>query len=60
MSSYNPPYPYYNGITYNGSYFTSNTSGLSKAQANALYLQKTTKNIHFTTVIDTFDYISGI
>ena len=41
MSSSNPPYPYYNGIPFNPSFFTSDTGGLSRATANALYLQKT-------------------
>jgi hypothetical protein len=47
MSSYNPPYPYFNGITYNKSYFDSSGTGLSRAQANALYLQKTTPDTAF-------------
>ena len=41
MSSSNPPYPYYNGIPFNPSFFTSDTGGLSRETANALYLQKT-------------------
>ena len=43
MSSSNPPYPYYDGITYNSVFFsTESGSGLSETQANALYLRKTT------------------
>lgn len=42
MSSSNPPYPYYNGIPFNPSFFTSNTgTGLSESTANTLYLRKT-------------------
>jgi len=42
MSSDNPPYPYYNGIPYNPSFFTSDSgTGLTEAQANTLYLKKT-------------------
>jgi hypothetical protein len=53
MSSSNPPYPYYNGITYNNSFFTTNTgSGLSQAKANTLYLQKTTTDT--ATALETF------
>ena len=48
MTSSNAPYPYFNGITYNPSFFksttttttASSTSGLTEAQANALYLRK--------------------
>lgn len=57
MTSSNPPYPYYNGIEYNSSFFTSNTgSGLTQAKANALYLQKTTTDT--ATALETFN--SGI
>ena len=42
MTSANPPYPYFNGITYNSQYFVSSGSGLTQTQANALYLRKTT------------------
>lgn len=44
MSSSNPPYPYYNGIPYNPSYFSTGTgsdSGLTQTLANTLYLRKT-------------------
>ena len=43
MSSDNPPYPYYNGIPFNPSFFTSDTgtgSGLTESTANTLYLRK--------------------
>ena len=53
MSSSNPPYPYYNGITYNPSFFVSTGSGLTQAQANALYLKKTTADT--ATAIETFN-----
>ena len=53
MSSYNPPYPYFNGITYNKSYFDSSGTGLSRAQANALYLQKTMPDT--ATALETFN-----
>jgi hypothetical protein len=36
MSSYNPPYPYFNGITYNKDYFETSGAGLSRTQENAL------------------------
>ena len=55
MSSSNPPYPNFNGITYNRSYFSSNTttsSGLTQTQANALYLQKTVADT--ATGVETF------
>jgi hypothetical protein len=41
MSSSNPPYPYYNGITYNPAFFNQSTNGITQLQANLLYLQKT-------------------
>jgi hypothetical protein len=44
MSSANPPYPYYNGIPFNPSFFTTGSgsgSGLTQIQANTLYLRKT-------------------
>ena len=53
MTSSNPPYPYYNGIEYNWSFFKSDTgSGLTQAKANALYLQKTVADT--ASVIETF------
>ena len=57
MTSSNPPYPYFNGITYNPSFFSSSSSsssgsGLTKAQANALYLQKTVADT--ATGLETF------
>jgi hypothetical protein len=56
MSSTNPPYPYYDGITYNPSYFTTVSPPLTQTQANALYLLKTTADT--ATGIETFS--SGI
>jgi len=53
MSSYNPPYPYFNGITYNKDYFETSGAGLSRTQANALYLQKTTPDT--ATALETFN-----
>jgi len=54
MSSSNPPYPYFNGITYNSGFFTSNNgSGLTQTKANALYLQKTVADT--ATVLETFN-----
>lgn len=56
MSSDNPPYPYYNGIPFNPSFFTSTTdtgSGLSETAANALYLRKTTPDT--ATALETFN-----
>lgn len=53
MSSSSPPYPYYNGIPYNPSYFTSSTgTGLTQTQANGLYLQKTATDT--ATALETF------
>lgn len=56
MSSSNPPYPYYNGITYNPAFFMTTNSGLTQAQASLLYLQKTTTDT--ATAVETFS--SGI
>jgi hypothetical protein len=53
MSSSQPPYPYFNGITYNSAYFTSIDSGLTIAQANAKYLKKTVADT--ATAIETFN-----
>lgn len=52
MTSQNPPYPYFTGITYNSSFFSSTSSGLTQGQANLLYLQKTTTDT--ATAIETF------
>jgi hypothetical protein len=41
MSSSNPPYPNFNGITYNSSFFSTISGGLTQGQANLLYLRKT-------------------
>ena len=56
MTSFIPPYPYFNGIVYDSNFFTSKTSssssGLSIATANSLYLKKTVADI--ATVYETF------
>ena len=52
MSSQNPPYPYFSGITYNSSFFSSSSSGLTQSQANALYLKKIVSDI--ATASETF------
>ena len=55
MSSANAPYPYFNGITYNSSFFSSSSSsstGLTQEQANSLYLRKTTTDT--ATALETF------
>jgi hypothetical protein len=42
MSSFPPPYPYFNGIIYDQAFFNqTSSSGLTLSQANAKYLQKT-------------------
>jgi hypothetical protein len=56
MSSSQPPFPYFNGIEYNSAYFTSIDSGLTIAQGNAKYLQKTISDT--ATALETFN--SGI
>jgi hypothetical protein len=56
MSSSNPPYPYYNGITYNPAFFNQPTNGITQSQATLLFLQKTTADT--ATAIETFS--SGI
>lgn len=54
MSSDNPPYPFYPGIPFNPSFFTSdNGSGLTEAQANAKYLKKTVPDT--ATALETFN-----
>jgi hypothetical protein len=53
MSSATAPYPYFNGITYNPSFFSSSTStGITQTQANLLYLKKTTADM--ATALETF------
>ena len=52
MTSANPPYPYFNGITYNSQYFASSGSGLTQSQANALYLKKNTADT--ASALETF------
>ena len=61
MTSQTPPYPYFDGIVYNPSFFSSSSSstssgGLTQTQANLLYLRKTTADT--ATVLETFS--SGI
>ena len=56
MSSANPPYPYYDGIPFNPSFFTSDTgtgSGLTETEANALYLRKTVTDT--ASALETFN-----
>jgi hypothetical protein len=53
MSSSNPPYPYFNGIAYNSSFFVTSGTGLTISQANAKYLQKTTPDT--ATALETFN-----
>jgi len=57
MSSATAPYPYFNGITYNPSFFSSSSSStsLTQAQANLLYLRKTTADT--ATATETFSKI---
>ena len=52
MSSANAPYPSFSGITYNKSFFASSSGGLTTAQGNALYLQKTIADT--ATALETF------
>ena len=52
MSSATAPYPYFNGITYNPSFFSSSSTGLTQGQANLLYLKKTTADT--ATALETF------
>jgi len=52
MTSQTPPYPYFNGITYNPSFFSSSSTGLTQGQANLLYLKKTTADT--ATALETF------
>jgi hypothetical protein len=53
MTSANQPFPYYNGITYNSAFFTTESgSGLTIAQANAKYLQKTVQDT--ASALETF------
>ena len=59
MSAFPPPNVYFNGIIYDSDYFTqsSSGSGLTKAQANALYLQKTISDT--ATALETFNGITN-
>ena len=57
MAIINPPIYEFTGIDFNSSYFNSaNTNGLTQAQANKLYLQKTVQDS--ASAIETFN--SGI
>lgn len=53
MSSFPPPYPYFNGIIYDSAFFNPVSSGLTLSQANAKYLQKTISDT--ATAIETFN-----
>ena len=56
MTQANPPFPNFNGITYNPAFFNSSSSssggGLTAAQANKLYLQKLVPDT--ANVLETF------
>ena len=52
MVSFSPPYPYFTGIIYDSAYFDSSSS-LTKAQANALYLKKSSPDT--ATAVETFN-----
>ena len=52
MASSNPPSPYFNGIIYNPSFFESSGTALTTAEANNLYLRKTTTDT--ATALETF------
>lgn len=52
MTSAIQPFPYFNGIEYNSAFFTSIDSGLTIAQANSKYLQKTIPDT--ATALETF------
>jgi len=54
MTTANAPYPNYNGIPYNRAFFTSaTTTGITQAQSDARYLQKTTADT--ATSLETFN-----
>jgi hypothetical protein len=59
MSAFPPPNIYFNGIIYDSDYFTqsSSGSGLTKAQANALYLRKTISDT--ATAEETFNAVAN-
>ena len=57
MTQANPPFPNFNGITYNPAFFNTSTSsssggGLTEARANILYLQKLVPDT--ANVLETF------
>jgi len=56
MTSQNPPYPYFTGITYNSSFFSSTSSNLTQGEANLLYLRKTVSD----TAVATETFSAGI
>ena len=57
MVSFSPPYPYFTGIIYDSAYFDSSSS-LTQAQANALYLKKSSPDT--ATALETFNGITNI
>ena len=52
MTTANAPFPNYNGIPYNRSFFASSSTGITQAQTDARYLQKTTADT--ATSLETF------
>jgi hypothetical protein len=52
MSTATAPDPYFKGITYNPSFFSSSSTSLTQGQANLLYLKKTTADT--ATALETF------
>jgi len=52
MTSVQPPYPYYNGIIYNPSFFSSSSTPLTISKANKLYLNKNV--VDTATALETF------
>ena len=53
MTSQNPPYPNFTGITYNSSFFSTGSTSLTQAVANTLYLRK--KVADTATALETFN-----
>jgi hypothetical protein len=52
MSSFPPPYPYFNGIIYDQAFFNQTSSGLTLELANTKFLKKTTPDT--ATALETF------
>ena len=52
MTTANAPYPNYNGIPYNRSFFTSTTTGITQYQSDNRYLQKSSADT--ATSLETF------